>query len=37
MSLNLFSRLMPAEEAFTPLFCEQAQCILRGGRASCGR
>jgi len=29
MSLNLFSRLMPAEEAFTPLFCEQAQCILQ--------
>jgi hypothetical protein len=29
MSLNLFSRLMPAEEAFTPLFCEQAQCIFR--------
>ena len=29
MSLNLFSRLMPAEEAFTPLFCEQAQRILQ--------
>ena len=29
MSLNLFSRLMPAEVAFTPLFCEQARCILR--------
>jgi uncharacterized protein Yka (UPF0111/DUF47 family) len=29
MSLNLFSRLMPAEEAFTPLFCEQAQCIFQ--------
>ncbi|MEP6678839.1 MAG: DUF47 family protein [Betaproteobacteria bacterium] len=29
MSLNLFSRLMPAEVAFTPLFCEQAACILR--------
>jgi uncharacterized protein Yka (UPF0111/DUF47 family) len=29
MSFNLFSRLMPAEEAFTPLFCEQAQCIAR--------
>jgi len=28
MSLNLFSRLMPAEKAFTPLFCEQAQRIL---------
>jgi len=29
VSLNLFSRLMPREEAFTPLFCEQAQCVLR--------
>ncbi len=29
MSLNLFSRLMPAEEAFTPLFCAQAACILK--------
>ena len=29
MSLNLFSGLMPAEEAFTPLFCEQAQRILQ--------
>jgi predicted phosphate transport protein (TIGR00153 family) len=29
MSFNLFSRLMPAEEAFTPLFCEQAQCIVQ--------
>jgi predicted phosphate transport protein (TIGR00153 family) len=29
MSLNLFSRLMPAEEAFTPLFCEQATFILQ--------
>ena len=29
MSLNLFRSLMPAEEAFTPLFCEQAQLILR--------
>ena len=28
MALNLFRRLMPAEEAFTPLFCEQATCIL---------
>jgi len=28
MSLNLFSRLMPAEKAFTPLFCEQAQRSL---------
>jgi len=29
MSLNLFSRLMPVEEAFTPLFCEQAKGVLR--------
>jgi predicted phosphate transport protein (TIGR00153 family) len=29
MSLNLFSRLMPAEEAFTPLFCEQATFIVK--------
>jgi predicted phosphate transport protein (TIGR00153 family) len=29
MALNLFSRLMPAEVAFTPLFCEQAQCIVK--------
>ena len=28
MSLNLFRRLMPPEEAFTPLFCEQARCIV---------
>ena len=28
MPLNLFSRLMPAEEDFTPLFCEQAQRIF---------
>jgi uncharacterized protein len=28
MSLNLFSRLMPPEESFTALFCEQAQRIL---------
>jgi predicted phosphate transport protein (TIGR00153 family) len=28
MPLNLFSRLMPAQEAFTPLFCEQAQRIV---------
>jgi predicted phosphate transport protein (TIGR00153 family) len=27
MSLNLFSRLMPAEADFTPLFCEQATRI----------
>src|SRR5207342_178749 len=26
---NLFSRLMPAEEAFTPLFCEQARCMFQ--------
>jgi predicted phosphate transport protein (TIGR00153 family) len=29
VALNLFRSLMPAEEAFTPLFCEQAQLILR--------
>ena len=28
MALNLFSRLMPAEEAFTPLFCQQTQRIV---------
>ena len=27
MALNLFSRLMPPEKAFTTLFCEQAHCI----------
>jgi len=32
MALNLFSRLMPAEEAFTPLFCEQARRILEAAR-----
>jgi hypothetical protein len=29
MSLNLFSRLMPAKEAFTPLFREQAERIVQ--------
>ena len=29
MAFNLFKHLMPREEAFTPLFCEQAQCIAR--------
>jgi hypothetical protein len=29
MSFNLFKHLMPAEEAFTPLFCEQARCIVQ--------
>ena len=29
MAFNLFKHLMPHEEAFTPLFCEQAQCIAR--------
>ena len=29
MSLNLFRSLMPAEAAFTPLFCEQAKLILQ--------
>src|SRR5205085_1479385 len=28
MALNLFSRLMPAEEAFTPLFCQQTKRIV---------
>ena len=31
MAFNLFKHLMPPEEAFTPLFCEQAECIARGG------
>src|SRR5205814_1949603 len=30
MALNLFSRLMPADEAFTPLFCQQTQRIVEG-------
>jgi len=29
VALNLFRALMPAEEAFTPLFCEQSDLILR--------
>jgi len=29
MSLNLFRSLMPAGEAFTALFCQQAEPILR--------
>jgi len=29
MAINLFKHLMPVEEAFTPLFCEQAKCIAR--------
>jgi predicted phosphate transport protein (TIGR00153 family) len=29
MAFNLFRHLMPREEAFTPLFCEQAECIAR--------
>jgi len=29
MAFNLFKHLMPAEEAFTPLFREQAECIAR--------
>lgn len=32
MGLNLFSRLMPREEAFTQLFCEQTRCIVDGAR-----
>jgi len=33
MSLNLFRGLMPAEQAFTPLFCQQAELILRAAQA----
>jgi predicted phosphate transport protein (TIGR00153 family) len=29
MPLNVFARLMPREEAFTALFCEQTRCIVR--------
>jgi uncharacterized protein len=29
MALNLFRVLMPAEEDFTPLFCEQAELLLK--------
>ena len=29
MAFNLFKLLMPTEEAFTPLFCEQAECIAQ--------
>jgi len=29
MALNLFGRLMPRQENFTDLFCEQAKCIGR--------
>jgi len=32
MRMNLFARLMPREEAFTPLFCEQTRCIVDGAR-----
>jgi uncharacterized protein Yka (UPF0111/DUF47 family) len=32
MSLNLFGRLMPAEESFTRLFCEQTRCIVDAAR-----
>ena len=32
MNLNLFSRLMPREEQFTTLFCEQAKRIVEGAR-----
>jgi uncharacterized protein Yka (UPF0111/DUF47 family) len=32
MALNPFSRLMPHEIGFTPLFCEQARCIVDGAR-----
>ena len=29
MPLNVFARLMPREESFTALFCEQTRCIVR--------
>jgi predicted phosphate transport protein (TIGR00153 family) len=32
MALNLFRALMPAEEAFTPLFCRQAELIVRAAQ-----
>ena len=32
MALNLFGRLMPAEETFTALFCEQAMHILEAAK-----
>lgn len=32
MQFNIFRRLMPNEEAFTPLFCEQAQRIVESAR-----
>jgi hypothetical protein len=30
MGLNIFGRLMPREEAFTQLFCDQTRCIVQG-------
>ena len=33
MALNLFGRLMPVEESFTVLFCEQASHILDAAKA----
>ena len=33
MALNLFGRLMPVEESFTVLFCEQATHILGAAKA----
>ena len=32
MALNLFGRLMPREESFTALFCEQTRCIVDAAR-----
>ena len=32
MALNLFSRLMPVEERFIPLFCDQANRILEAAQ-----
>jgi len=36
MGLNLFARLMPREEAFTRLFCEQTTCIVHAARELLG-
>jgi len=32
MALNLFRALMPSEQAFTPLFCQQAELIVRAAK-----
>jgi uncharacterized protein Yka (UPF0111/DUF47 family) len=33
MAFNLFSALMPRQESFTELFCEQAKCIMTAADA----